>query len=74
MAATEHDGPVTVRVVDTPVVNAFALPGGQILLFEGLLDFATASEAVAGVWLMKSAMFCTGILWRCSSRMWGRAR
>ena len=49
MAATEHDGPVTVRVVDTPVLNAFALPGGQILLFEGLLDFAPDSEAVAGV-------------------------
>lgn len=49
MAVTEHDGPVTVRVVDTPVVNAFALPGGQILLFEGLLDFAPDSEAVAGV-------------------------
>lgn len=49
LAQTDYDGPVTVRVVASPVVNAFALPGGQILLFQGLLDFAPDSEAVAGV-------------------------
>jgi Zn-dependent protease with chaperone function len=41
--------PLVVRVVKSPVVNAFTLPGGQVLLFDGLLDFADSSEEVAGV-------------------------
>ncbi|MEE8275575.1 MAG: M48 family metallopeptidase [Alphaproteobacteria bacterium] len=41
--------PITVRVLDLPVVNAFALPGGQILVFRGLIDFAHGPEEVAGV-------------------------
>lgn len=40
---------LTVRVVNTPVVNALALPGGQILVFRGLLDFAADPNEVAGV-------------------------
>ena len=38
-----------VIVVDLDVTNAFALPGGYIVLFDGLLDFAKAPEEVAGV-------------------------
>ncbi|MBT5571343.1 MAG: M48 family metallopeptidase [Alphaproteobacteria bacterium] len=45
----DYEGALTVRVVSTPEVNAFALPGGQILIFEGLLNFAKDAEAVAGV-------------------------
>lgn len=41
--------PLTVRVVESPIVNAFTLPGGQILLFSQLLDFAGGPEEVAGV-------------------------
>jgi len=41
--------PLTVRVVKSPIVNAFTLPGGQILLFSELLDFADGPEEVAGV-------------------------
>lgn len=41
--------PLTVRVVKSPIVNAFTLPGGQILLFSGLLNFAGGPEEVAGV-------------------------
>ena len=41
--------PITVRVLDLDVVNAFALPGGQILVFNGLLDYAEGPEEVAGV-------------------------
>lgn len=41
--------PLTVRVVKSPIVNAFTLPGGQILLFNGLLKFADGPEEVAGV-------------------------
>ena len=38
-----------VRVVDLEMVNAFALPGGQILISEGLLGFAESPDEVAGV-------------------------
>lgn len=37
------------RVVNSPIVNAVALPGGQILLFRGLLDFAEDPNEIAGV-------------------------
>ena len=38
-----------VRVVDLEMNNAFALPGGQILVTEGLLRFAESPDEVAGV-------------------------
>jgi len=43
--------PVTVHVtvLDVPLVNAFALPGGELVLFRGLIDEAPTPEAVAGV-------------------------
>lgn len=41
--------PLTVRVLDNPVVNAFALPGGQIVIFRGLLRDSDSPEALAGV-------------------------
>lgn len=37
------------RVVAAPEVNAFALPGGQVVVFTGLLAAAQAPEEVAGV-------------------------
>ena len=40
---------ITVRVVDSPVVNAFALPGGRVLLLRGMIDFADDAEQLAGV-------------------------
>ncbi len=40
---------LTVRVVNTKMVNALALPGGQILIFRGLVDKAQSPNAVAGV-------------------------
>ena len=40
---------LTVRVVDTPMVNALALPGGQVLLLRGLIDDAQTPDEVAGV-------------------------
>lgn len=39
----------TVHVVDDPQVNALALPGGQIVVFTGLLREAGSAEEVAGV-------------------------
>ena len=41
--------PLTVRVVNSSIINAFTLPGGHILLFDGLLKFADSPEEVAGV-------------------------
>lgn len=39
----------TVHVVDAPVMNAFALPGGYIVVYTGLIDEAESPEEVAGV-------------------------
>jgi len=36
-------------VLDHPMVNAFALPGGNIVLFRGLLEEAQSAEEIAGV-------------------------
>ena len=47
-AAASHV-PLTVRVLDHRMVNAFALPGGQIVIFRGLLRRADTPEEVAGV-------------------------
>lgn len=41
--------PMRVGVVDMPVVNAVALPGGRILIFRGLIDEAGSPDEVAGV-------------------------
>ncbi len=41
--------PVTVGVLDHEMVNAFALPGGHIMLFRGLIEEADGPEQVAGV-------------------------
>lgn len=41
--------PLKVVVVDGPLVNAFALPGGYVYLFDGLLKKARGPDEVAGV-------------------------
>ena len=38
-----------VEVVDSGLVNAIAFPGGNILLFRGLLEKSSSADAVAGV-------------------------
>ena len=38
-----------IQVVDAPQINAFALPGGQIVVYTGLLRKAARPEQVAGV-------------------------
>ena len=43
------DRPVTVTVVDLPVVNAFTLPGDRILVFRQLLVDAQSPEELAGI-------------------------
>jgi len=41
--------PLKVRVVNHELVNAFALPGGQIIVFDGLIQEAASADEVAGV-------------------------
>lgn len=41
--------PPRIRVIDRPIVNALALPGGQILVFRGIIDAAAGPNELAGV-------------------------
>jgi Zn-dependent protease with chaperone function len=41
--------PLSVVVLDNPLVNAAAMPGGRIVIFRGLLREAASAEEVAGV-------------------------
>jgi predicted Zn-dependent protease len=41
--------PITLTVLRKPEANAFALPGGHIYVFEGLIDKAQTADEVAGV-------------------------
>ncbi|MGE4278116.1 MAG: M48 family metallopeptidase [Magnetospirillum sp.] len=41
--------PTRVVVVNDPLVNAIALPGGTIIMFKGLLDQAESADEIAGV-------------------------
>lgn len=38
-----------VRVVNSALVNAFALPGGEVLVMRGLIEFAQSPDELAGV-------------------------
>ena len=51
MTAKIPDNPYhfKVSVVQSPVVNAFALPGGYVVVFTGLIKKAESGEEVAGV-------------------------
>jgi Zn-dependent protease with chaperone function len=40
---------IQLTVVDKPVMNAFALPGGQVVVFRGLLEATETPEQLAGV-------------------------
>lgn len=49
--SAEIDSPYNLRVTvaDISVANAFAVPGGQVVLFRGLFKLADSADAVAGV-------------------------
>jgi predicted Zn-dependent protease len=40
---------IALQVFDHPMVNAFAAPGGQVVILRGLLDTAAGPDEVAGV-------------------------
>ncbi|MDA9208015.1 M48 family metallopeptidase [Octadecabacter sp.] len=48
-AGMDLETPLTVHVLDHPMVNAFALPGGYVVFFRGLLEEAETAEEVAAV-------------------------
>ena len=48
-AAANAPHPILIRVSESPVVNAFAAPGGQIILLSGLIGFTETAEELAGV-------------------------
>lgn len=48
-AAANAPHPIVIRVLEAPAVNAFAVPGGQIILPSGLIDFTETPEELAGV-------------------------
>jgi Zn-dependent protease with chaperone function len=48
-AGADLPGELRVSVVDSDIRNAFALPGGRILLFRGLIETAKGPDEVAGV-------------------------
>lgn len=48
-ASAESPYEFQVTVLNQEVVNAFALPGGQIVLFQGLLEFVESPEELAGI-------------------------
>lgn len=41
--------PFTIHVIDNSFVNAAALPGGHILVFSGMIDFADSSDELAAI-------------------------
>ncbi len=44
-----NPGELQVEVANIPMLNAVALPGGKVVLFQGLLDQAQSADEVAGV-------------------------
>jgi Zn-dependent protease with chaperone function len=48
-ASADLPVPLRAEVVRSPVVNAIALPGGRVYLFEGLLNQAQSPDEIAGV-------------------------
>jgi Zn-dependent protease with chaperone function len=47
--AADMPAPVRAEVLNTPIPNAFALPGGRVFLFSGLLAKAENPDEIAGV-------------------------
>lgn len=48
-SASKHVGQFNVRVVDWDMVNAFAVPGEEIVVARGLIEEARSGDEVAGV-------------------------
>ncbi|MEM8979846.1 MAG: M48 family metallopeptidase [Pseudomonadota bacterium] len=49
MDGKSYPAKVTIEVVDHPMVNAFAVPGGSVVLMKGLIERAESPDEVAAV-------------------------
>lgn len=49
LAKQDWDVPYTIKLVDSKEINAFALPGGPIYFYKGLMDLASSDDEVASV-------------------------
>ena len=45
----ESEYPLELSVIDEPIINAFAVPGGKIVIYQGLLDVFDSWEQLAAV-------------------------
>ncbi len=48
-ASGGYNGPLTLIVLDHPMVNAFAAPGGHVVFFQGMIDAAETPDELAAV-------------------------
>jgi predicted Zn-dependent protease len=49
LARRDYDVPFSVKLIQSKEVNAFALPGGPIYFYTGLMDLASSDDEVASV-------------------------
>lgn len=49
LARTDYDVPYSIKVIDSKEVNAFALPGGPIYFYRGLIELADSDDEIAAV-------------------------
>lgn len=49
LARRDYDVPFSVKLIDSKEINAFALPGGPIYFYTGLMDLAGSDDEVASV-------------------------
>ena len=49
LAKRDYDMPYRVRLVDSKEINAFAVPGGPIYFYRGLMELAESDDEVASV-------------------------
>jgi predicted Zn-dependent protease len=49
LADADYDVPYSVKLIDSKEINAFAVPGGPIYFYKGLVDLAGTDDEVASV-------------------------
>lgn len=49
LARKDYDVPFSIKLIDSKEINAFALPGGPIYFYSGLMDLASSDDEVASV-------------------------
>ncbi len=49
LARRDYDVPFSVKLIDSKEINAFALPGGPIYFYKGLVDLAGSDDELASV-------------------------